>query len=129
MEIVHTRRNVPPGRVAEGANPNGGCPAESSQGIQCQHLGRKQAVLFRSTNANPDSNRRSEAGRAAAPVLRCERLFGRRKLARRFAIRHLPKNSDNFERGLNERIPAKSFYESIDHICSLAVELGEGKLR
>jgi acetylornithine deacetylase/succinyl-diaminopimelate desuccinylase-like protein len=34
------------------------------------------------------------------------------------------KNSDNFEHGLNERIPIKSFYESIDHIYTLAVELG-----
>jgi acetylornithine deacetylase/succinyl-diaminopimelate desuccinylase-like protein len=34
------------------------------------------------------------------------------------------KNSDNFEHGLNERVPIKSFYESIDHIYSLAVDLG-----
>ena len=37
------------------------------------------------------------------------------------------KNSDNFEHGLNERIPVRSFYESLDHIYTLAVELGEAK--
>jgi acetylornithine deacetylase/succinyl-diaminopimelate desuccinylase-like protein len=37
------------------------------------------------------------------------------------------RNSDNFEHGLNERIPIKSFFESIDHIYSLAVELGGAK--
>jgi carboxypeptidase PM20D1 len=39
------------------------------------------------------------------------------------------KNSDNFEHGLNERIPVRSFYESVDHIYSLAVELGRTKRR
>jgi carboxypeptidase PM20D1 len=34
------------------------------------------------------------------------------------------KSSDNFEHGLNERIPVRSFYESLDHIFSLATELG-----
>jgi acetylornithine deacetylase/succinyl-diaminopimelate desuccinylase-like protein len=34
------------------------------------------------------------------------------------------KSSDNFEHGLNERIPVRSFYESLDHIYSLATELG-----
>jgi acetylornithine deacetylase/succinyl-diaminopimelate desuccinylase-like protein len=34
------------------------------------------------------------------------------------------RNSDNFEHGLNERIPVESFYRSIDHIYGLAVELG-----
>ncbi len=39
------------------------------------------------------------------------------------------KNSDNFEHGLNERIPVKSFYQSLDHIYTLAVDLGEAKGR
>jgi acetylornithine deacetylase/succinyl-diaminopimelate desuccinylase-like protein len=34
------------------------------------------------------------------------------------------KNSDNFEHGLNERIPVRGFYESLNHIYTLAVELG-----
>jgi carboxypeptidase PM20D1 len=37
------------------------------------------------------------------------------------------KTSDNFEHGLNERIPVRSFYESLDHIYTLAIELGEAK--
>lgn len=39
------------------------------------------------------------------------------------------RNSDNFEHGLNERIPVKSFYESLDHVFSLAVELGAARRR
>jgi hypothetical protein len=35
------------------------------------------------------------------------------------------KNSDNLKHGLNERIPVRSFCESLDHIYTLAVELGD----
>jgi acetylornithine deacetylase/succinyl-diaminopimelate desuccinylase-like protein len=34
------------------------------------------------------------------------------------------KDGDMFAHGLNERIPAKSFYEALEHLHDLAVELG-----
>ena len=34
------------------------------------------------------------------------------------------KTSENFEHGLNERFPVEAFYRGLDHIHSLAVELG-----
>jgi hypothetical protein len=38
------------------------------------------------------------------------------------------RTSDNFEHGLSERIPIRSFYEGLDHVYTLAVALGEAKL-
>ena len=32
-----------------------------------------------------------------------------------------------YAHGLNERLPVSSFYEGLDHIYQLAVELGVGK--
>src|SRR4029453_9731106 len=37
------------------------------------------------------------------------------------------KPEEMFAHGLNERIPVKSFYEGVDHIYDLAVELGGSK--
>jgi acetylornithine deacetylase/succinyl-diaminopimelate desuccinylase-like protein len=37
------------------------------------------------------------------------------------------KPSEMFAHGLNERVPVRSFYEGLDHIYSLAVELGSAK--
>ncbi|HEY0043091.1 MAG TPA: M20/M25/M40 family metallo-hydrolase [Allosphingosinicella sp.] len=37
------------------------------------------------------------------------------------------KQEDMFAHGLNERIPVKAFYESVDHIYRLAVDLGGAK--